>query len=98
MKKSICLLFFLWGLMHCVSSDPNKDFVVAQTALKRAKKFQADKLYPNTYGKSTRLYKKAISSYDQKDFENAQTYFQEAIKWAEKAELRARVKLAKEEF
>ena len=97
MKKYLCLLACLLGLIHCVSTDPHKDFVIARTALERAKKFQADKLYPKIYTRALRLYKKALSSYNQKDYGEAQTHFQEVIKWAEKAELKARLKQAKEE-
>ena len=85
------------GLAHCVSTAPNKDFVIAKTALSRAKKFQADKLYPKIYAKANSFYKKATSFYNQENYEEAQTYFQSAIKWAEKAELKARLKQAREE-
>ena len=98
MKKYLCLLCFLGVLVHCVSAEPHKDFVVAQTALTRAKKFQADKLYPKIYAKSAGFYKKAVVFYNKKELESAQTYFQEAINWAEQAELKARLKQAKEEF
>ena len=86
------------GLTHCISTAPHKDFVIAKTALSRAKKFQVDKLYPNTYTKADDFYRKAVSFYNQENYEEAQTYFQESIKWAEKAELKARLRLAKEEM
>ena len=98
MKSYLFLLLFLGSLTHCVSTHPHKDFVVAQTALSRAKKFQADKLYPKIYAKSANFYKKAVSSYNREELEEARTYFQEAIEWAEKAELKARLRLAKEEL
>ena len=95
--KFFILLFFL-SLTQCISTTPYKDFVIAQTALSRAKKFQADKLYPKTYMKASQFYKKAVSNYKQNNYEESQTYFQSAIKWAEKAELKARLKQAKEDF
>ena len=98
MKKYLCLLSCLLGLTHCASTGLHKDFVIAKTALSRAKKFQADKLYPNTYTKADNFYRKAVSFYNQENHEESQTYFQESIKWAEKAELKARLKLAKEEM
>ena len=98
MKKYVYLLLFLGFLPHCVSTDPHKDFVIAHSALSRAKKFQADKLYPRSYIKADRLYKKALSFYKAGNYGEAQTYFQDSIKWAEKAELKARLKQEKEEL
>ena len=88
---------FTAGLTHCASIAPHKDFIIAETALSRAKKFQGDKLYPNIYSKASHFYKKAVSFYNQKNYEESQTYFQESIKWAEKAELKSRLKQSKEE-
>ena len=98
MKKYVCLLCFLGFLNHCVSTDSHKDFIIAYSALSRAKKFQADKLYPHTYMKANSLYKKALSFYKEGNHEEAQTFFQDSIKWAEKAELKARLKQEKEEM
>ena len=98
MKLFIYFPFLLLSLTHCVSAPPHKDFVIAKTALSRAKKSQADKLYPKTYMKANRLYQKAMSEYKQNNHEEAQNYFQSSIKWAEKAELKARLKLEKEDF
>ena len=97
MKKYLCLFCCLAGLTHCVSTGPYKDFVVAQTALSRAKKSQADKLYPKIYDKAESFYKKGMSYYEQDKPEEAQTYFQESIKWAEKVEMKSRLKQTKEE-
>ena len=98
MKKYLSLLCCVAGLTHCISTPPHKDFVIAKIALSRAKKFQADKLYLNIYTKADNFYSKAVFSYNQENYEEAQTYFQESIKWAEKAELKARLKQAREEM
>ena len=98
MKKCLCLLVCFIGLTHCASTGLHKDFVIAQTALSRAKKFQANTFFPSAYNKADNLYRKAVSFYNQKNYEESQTLFQESIKWAEKAELKARLKLAKEEM
>lgn len=98
MKKRFYLFFFTLGLTHCISIDPHTDFIVAHTALKQAKKSQADKSYPAIYAKSLSFYKKAVSFYNQENFEEAQIYFQRTIRLAEKAELKARLKLVREEL
>ena len=97
MKKQLFLLYFTVGLTYCASVAPHKDFIIAETALSRAKKSQGDKLYPDIYARANRFYKKAISFFNQENYEKSQTYFQESIKWAEKAELKSRLKQAREE-
>ncbi|MCY4320813.1 MAG: hypothetical protein OXC37_00185 [Bdellovibrionaceae bacterium] len=89
---------YLLVLTDCSSLIPNQDFVIAETALLRAKKFDAHKLYPNTYLKAYNLYRKAIAEYKKENYESAQNHFQESIKGFEKAELKARLKQAKEEI
>ena len=91
-----CLLsFFL--LTACSSLTPYKDYALAKSALQTAKKFSADKLAPRYYSKSLALYKKAVSSYKQKEYDRAGSLFEEAIILAEKAELQARIKRKKDE-
>ena len=89
-------MFCLLGL-SCVSTPPYKDYALAQSVLLNAKKFSADKIVPKYYSKSLILYKKAVLSYKQKDYEKAGLLFEDSIKFAEKAELQARIKQKKDQ-
>ncbi len=95
-QLSICLLIFE-ALTACVSTTPNKEYAIAQTALATAKKFQADKLFPKTYSKALSLYQQGTALYNRQNYDKAATLFEESIQWAEKAEFKARFKQLKED-
>ena len=96
MCKFLSLPLFLYILISCVSTQPNQEYALAQSALSVAKKFEADKLAPNTYVKALYFYKKAISLYEQRDYDDARNSFDKSIDLAEKAELKARVRSFRE--
>lgn len=89
--KNFACLFILLTTAFCVSTPPHKDYALAKSALSIAKKFSADKVAPKYYSKSLILYKKAVTSYNQKDYEKAGLLFEDSIRYAEKAELKARI-------
>ena len=97
MCKFLSFVFCLCLLTACVSTPPNKDYALAQSVLLMAKQFEADKLSPNYYSKALSLYKKAVSLYKRQKYEEAGSSFEESIKLAEKAELKARVKKFREQ-
>lgn len=94
--RVFCFLLFFYSLTACVSTEPNKEYAIAQSALRSAKKFSADKLFPRTYLKSLFFYKKGTSQYKKQNYEGARNSFEKAIKLAEKAEFKARLKQRKE--
>ena len=90
-------MFLLFVTVSCASTLPNKDYTLAHSALLTAKQFSADKLATKYYSKGLILYKKAVAAYKQKDYEKASLFFEDSIKFSEKAELKARIKLKKEQ-
>ena len=95
-KNLSFLLFFCFLLGSCVSADSKKEYVLAWSALSAAEKFEADKFYPKIYSKALLFYKRAVSLYRKKKYEEASNFFEKSIHFAEKAEFKARVKKNRE--
>ena len=96
MKKLVVLLMAGF-LTHCVSSsDPVKDFTIAQKALKRAKKAGSEKYSLKNYSQAKQLYLQAVAFYRQEEYSQARDYFQKSILLSEKAELNSLQKQKKE--
>ena len=91
-KVSYLLLFLSCLLAGCVSTPPHTEFAVAKSALLRAKKFQADKLYPQVYLRALAFYKKGAYNYKRQNHLKARNSFETSIQLAEKAEFKARSK------
>ena len=86
MKKPVFLLI-AWLLTHCVSSSaPIKDFTIAETAFKRAKKAGSEKYSGKNFSQAKKLYRQAVSFYRQEEYSQARDYFQKSILLFEKAE------------
>ena len=96
MQKIVCFLLFINFFTTCISTQPNKEYALAQSALLTAKQFSADQMFPKTYSKALSFYNKGVSLYKKQDYEEARNSFEEAIKLAEKAEFKARLKKIRE--
>lgn len=98
MCKTLSFLLSLYTLTACSSTQPNQEYALAHFALSTAEKFEANKLSPKTYSKALYFYKRAISLYEQQDYESAKNSFEKSIDLSEKAEFRARVKKLRESY
>jgi len=95
MKKISLFFIFLIGTA-CVSIQPYKEYALAREALFTAKKFSADKFFLKTYLKARFLYKEGVNFYEQHNYEEAKSSFEDSIKLAEKVEFRARLKVKRQ--
>jgi len=98
MKFFLVVLSFF--LLHCSttpSASVKKDLIIADTALKRAKKASADKSFPKSYNQMQSLYKKGRFLFENNQRDSAKKHFQKAIKLAEKIELHSLYKKKKQE-
>ena len=87
--KLVTFLLFL-SLTHCVSTEhfnSEKDLIIADVALKRAKKASADKYFPKSYSQAKNLYKKALFLFQQERSHEAKKHFQKSIEISEQIEL-----------
>lgn len=96
MKQTLISLIFCGILTHCVSVRPYKDFAINETALKRAKRFSAHKVYPKKYLKAKSLYKKAQKLMREGSDDSARVYFHKSIRLVEDIELKSRYKQEQE--
>ena len=88
--KELVFLFLLF-LTSCQTNSSIEnyqlDFVIAKTALERAKKISADKNFPKSYQSARQFYDKAKLLYEKKRFLEAKKYCEKSIKLSEKLEL-----------
>lgn len=91
-SKRIFLFPLFFIMVGCVGKPPIRDYNIAAFALEYAKKSGAQKFEPLLLSKAEETYARAVSEYEERDYENASKNFVSARKWAEKAELKARYK------
>jgi len=85
------LLFLscLWILVACNTLPPaslKKDFIIADTALKRAKEASADTYFPKSYGEAQSHFEKAKRLFENNQQQEAKKQFQRSIEISEKIE------------
>lgn len=88
----ICILL----LASCAGLPPIKEYSLAREALSQAKKYRADKNYPNYYQKALKLYRFGQSAFRDRYYGRARDHFMESMEYAEKSEDLTRVKRARE--
>ena len=96
MLKFLSFLLVFLFLTACVSTIPNKEYAIAQTAILTAKKFEADKRFPKLYSKALAFYQKGVSLYKKQNYDESRSLFEESIQLTEKVEFKARLQQLKE--
>lgn len=99
MRRLLCLFAFSGFLTYCATSsvvDCREDFVIARTALERAKQASADKFFPKQYFQAKVLYKKGADLFKKGKYREAKNRFQTSIQLLEKLELYSLYKKQKE--
>ena len=82
-------------LISCAGLPPIKEYSLARSALLQAKKYRADKYYPNYYSKAVKLYRSGKADFKGRYFDSAGRRFESAMEYAEQSEDLTRVKRAK---
>ena len=93
MKIIITIVIFLC-LISCAGTPPFLEYSIAKTALKAARKANAEKNAGAYWIKAMNYYQKGEQSFRERDYISAGRFFDEAIKWAEKAENISRFKMS----
>ena len=91
LKRFIFLVGFLL-LVGCAGKPPLQPYVEAQEALRYAKRYGADGSFPKLFLEAKRIYKEGESFYHDRYYVKAKTSFEDAVRLAEKAETKARLK------
>ncbi|MBI2645782.1 MAG: DUF4398 domain-containing protein [Deltaproteobacteria bacterium] len=89
------MLFF--GLLSCVTSIPEEELVLAQTAVEAAQEAKADFHSPALFQRAEDYLKAAQKAKSERDFDQARTLALRAKEFAEKAEEEAVIKQEKGE-
>ena len=78
--------FFCFFFISCAGTPPLKEYTLARSALKHAKKYQAGTYAPLDYRKSISLYREAQAHFKNRYYGSAREAFRESRDMAEKAE------------
>ena len=92
--KFIFFTFALFCLISCAGKPPFLEYTIAQAALKAARKVNAEKNTGPYWEKAISYYNKGGKKYRERDYISAERFFNESIKWAEKAENLSRFKMS----
>ncbi len=95
--KAIIFIVFFCLLSSCAGKPPFLEYTIAQTALKSAHKTNAEKNIGPYWEKAMDYYRKGKQKFRARDYISAERFFNESIKWAEKAENFSRFKMSKGE-
>ena len=95
--KALWILVFSFCLLACAGRPPFLEYTIAKTALKSARKVNAEKNTGAYWYRARDYYQQGRRSFRERDYKSAERFFNESIKWAEKAENFSRFKMSKGE-
>ena len=95
--RRACLLMLFLGLLGCVTSIPEEELVLAETAVEAAREAKADFHSPALFQRAEDYLKAAQKAKSERDFNQARTLALRAKEFAEKAEEDAVIKQEKGE-
>lgn len=88
------LIFIFFCLTACAGKPSIVEYVIAQSAIKNARKVNADKNATVYWVKALNYYNKGQQNFKNRDYISATQLFNESIKWAEKSENLSRFKIS----
>ena len=91
------LLLCSFLLVSCAGRPPLLEYSIAKVALKSARKVDSEKNAGPYWIKAMDYYSRGEKSFQERDYLSSKNYFNESIKWAEKAENLSRFKMSKGE-
>lgn len=88
------LLISSFLLVSCAGRPPFLEYSIAKVALKAARKVDSEKNAGPYWIKAMDYYSRGEKSFQERDYLSSKHYFNESIKWAEKAENLSRFKMS----
>ena len=88
----LAALFFY--LTACAGNPPFLEYTIAQEAIKAARKVNSGKNAVAYWTKALESYQRGENRFQDRDYISAERFFNESIKWAEKAENLSRFKMS----
>ncbi len=92
--RKLCVGICLFLTTACAGTPPFVGYVIAKTALKSARKAEAEKNASPYWTKAMHHYQRGRNSFQERDYISAERFFNESVKWAEKAENLSRFKIS----
>ncbi|MYE07789.1 MAG: DUF4398 domain-containing protein [Oligoflexia bacterium] len=92
--KLIYITFAFLCLTSCAGKPPFLEYSIAQTALQAARKVNAEQNTGSYWEKAISYYQRGKKKFQERDYISAERFFNESIKWAEKAENLSRFKMS----
>lgn len=84
-------LFLLLGLSACVGKPPLKEYMLSHVAIESAQHAHAREYAKKQLHVSQTLYDQALRQYEVRNYKKAKELFDQSRRYAEQAELRARI-------
>ena len=95
MRQSfITTVFFLYVFSSCAGRPPFLEYTLARSAIKAAQAANSDKHAVAYWTKALKYYKNGEQRYESRDYISSKRFFNESVKWAEKAENLSRYKIS----
>ena len=94
MKKKLFTCFLFCVLTACAGTPPFLGYVVAKTALDSARKADSATNASPYWAKAMHYYQKGQLSFRERDYISAERFFNQSVKWSEKAENLSRFKIS----
>ena len=92
--KFFGLVIIFICLISCAGTPPFLEYTIAQKALKSARKVNSNTNADVHWKKALHYYYKAEKRFRDRDYISPRQFFNESIKWAEKAENFSRFKMS----
>ena len=89
----LTVFIFLSGFcVSCASTISFKEYAFAEAALAASSRVDAQKLSPHSYVKAQSYFRQGKMEFNSANYDTARSYFTQAQKLAERAELRSYIK------
>ena len=95
--KKFGVLILAFSFLSCAGKPPFLEYTIATTALKSARKVNAEENTSSYWYRAMDYYQKGRREFRERDYKTAERFFNESVKWAEKAENLSRFKMSKGE-
>ena len=94
MKTVFLICFFLCVMTACAGTPPFLGYVIAKTAINSARKADSETNASSYWAKAVHYYQRGQKSFQERDYISADRFFNESVKWSEKAEDFSRFKIS----
>ena len=92
--RYLLFVFISFSYIGCTGRPPFLEYTLAQSALQSAQTAKSERHAALHWTKASKYYKQGKQKFNSRDYITAKRFFNEAIKWAERAENVSRFKIS----